>query len=456
MLAVGIDWQKFIKQFEKKEYFTYEDNGVLGLYVAIGISSCKPDQYLKEIFDMDYYQIKQAIAASQLCIMQQSISLIFELCKDSFFVSKMNDRGYVELVPQDIDIEKVLVREEKELYQENYDAYKKMKKSLETQLKMKLTDGQLFKILRDAFAHNNMANDEAFNFRTYGGENIQLKLKINKTKRDVNVNIKDIYSSVILFSYLCSNLLDKSMYVWKGNTFGYIYDDGSVESMDIHQKSYINKLKKECLKQYGGIPEKILNEYFPCKDNAIRNLTQLLQLNSELSYWFNNYEKPLIAGALSTKSSSERSAILLIAILANILANEETEQIHDKLSKKLKIKNDKKIFQFVDKVRNSLIHGRYYVNWNMHHQDYGTIYLYDGKTNMYQDYRDLNVELQSLYKPYIESGKAENKIKNLKFYAKCNLETLTELTIALLPVDLCGKSTFKRKQSLQKIADMIR
>ncbi len=359
-----------------------------------------------------------------------------------------------------------LSSEEKSRYQSYYETYAKIKNQFISILgENNINDFTVFKIIRNCLCHNDELSEESSFTSDFSNHTKEFNFIYNDNKYSIILNNSDLS----ILNKLLSILVDEDMgyMVCKleqgkitSNNVGYIYRNKTIDNIDRYQRMFINQyLKNHTLNPYS------LTKCFPSKENAMYLENQVYLCISLLEMLVDNMLNS--KGDLSFydlykryyKGNNDYSVfchtifnVLRIASLRQILTNSNNYYNAEKVAKLLKMDKDE-VFPYINKLRNALVHGRYFCI-NANHYEY---YFYDYllKDSKFKG-NDMKPKLMEIYQKLIEEGKAKNKVNSLEFIGKLSVNNIYDLTRVLLGQDEINgikKSKMGKIASKSKLID---
>ncbi len=460
-----IDFSKYLKTFEEKEYFTREDYAVLAMLYSYGIRQSQnenksmleccsffdkgpqmsntPEQDA-ELHSLREYWFKQVTAATQFVLLSFTIDLLFEDLKVPLQTKNLeqltNEGVFFEAFPP----------EKKQDLLKNYNT---IKQRIMERAKNAggVNDLAILKALRDSICHNDEDSD-LYNVRIKGGMDLKFALKLNKQRIELNINPYELEKLCALYI----SVMDPDgggMWIYKRNeksqklTWGFVYGDKTLDITDRHQQAYLTRL--EATYKKFNLPMRM--HYYPSKEDPGLFAMEFYYLLESLSLYYEDSDKTFASAFIKNtqdinrlhdiESPTTRVGVLLkIAILRYILTNKTkfhyAKILEDKVNSNIErvkntgIKNDEAQL-FISKIRNSLVHGRFFID------------LLNKKCVFYDmpvkgepiKEKKMSPELADLYKPYIESGEAVDEVKNLVFIGEMSFANLQDMISACVEYD---------------------
>lgn len=460
-----IDFSKYFKTFEEKEYFTREDYAVLAMLYSYGIRQSQkenksmleccsffdkgpqmsntPEQDA-ELHSLRSYWLKQVTAATQFVLLSFTIDLLFEDLKVPFRTKNLeqllNKGGFFSVFPP-------------EQQQDLLNNYKTIKKRILDQVKNAsgVNDLAILKALRDSICHNDEDGD-LYNVRVRGGMDTQFALKLNKQRIELNINPHELEKLCSLYI----SVMDPDaggMWVYKRDeeskklTWGFVYGDKTLDITDRHQQAYLTRL--EGLYKKFNLPMSMY--HYPSKEDAGFYAMEMYNLFKSLSYYYKDCDKTFTEAFIKNTKDANilydiespivRVNILLeVAILRYVLTNKTNTHyakiLEDKVNSNIErvkntgIKNDEAQL-FISKIRNSLVHGRFFIDLQ---NKKCVFYDMPVKGEPIKE-KKMSPELADLYKPYIESGEAVDEVKNLVCIGEMSFTNLQDMISACVEYD---------------------
>lgn len=272
--------------------------------------------------------------------------------------------------------------------------FKNLKHQIDVDGKEKTTNApQLLKIIRDAFAHNN----DLINKHWYtDGECVFIKSKKDKNGNEHNIKMKfeDLSElSLLYFQNMQNNYhfeLDINEEVLKTRLINNSLDISNVEKIfqysfttlknkddviDIYQRQSIVNLFKNFNvffrdDNFKNCEEKFIGSILPFKDNSYYNLCDICLTISMMSQLLNNftsyesYLQGLSKNCNNDKGEIQKVKFMILSqkfysvIINNCLFSMFSFGDIDMINKNMPIESN------TNKIRNSIMHGRYHYNYN--------------------------------------------------------------------------------------------
>ena len=448
-----LDLIEYVKHMQDTEYFTRLDYTVFTMFLnycyKISYNENKPiidsfvpqfpfdlniDEEDEEVYKLKKYWLKQITGASQFVLLTYGLDLVYE---DMKIMLKSKN---IEQLKKQSNIFNLMPKDEQVKLTQNY---KNIKQKIIEQLGTSsgINDFAIIKALRNSICHNDEDHD-LYNLRSWGGGELDLRLTFNGKKIKLNLTVNELeklcsfYIELMDINGGCTWIYkivdDKYKPYW-----GFIYDDKTIDITDRHQQSYLNRIGIAYKKL--GTPIRMV--HYPSKEDAGLYAYEIFTIFKLMSVFFKECDRPILPILmdnmdnpnvyLDIESPVERMIVIInLALLRYLLTSKSSEYyaniVQEKIKSNMDAKKDKtesNINLYINKIRNSLVHGRFFIDLI-------------GKKCVFYDEPIKELSLKSkkmsnqqaeLYKEYIERGEAVDKVKNLVCIGEISLTNLTDL-----------------------------
>lgn len=399
----------------------------------------------------DYFKGRESAGlasqyAMNVCLQSFSFSLSFESIKDELKRHSLEQIYSAENIEKCFDKAKGFI-DRSELVEIVFENFKEMKNSknlkqyikdwkyVKTQLKQQipetkeLNDYAIMKLLRDCYVHNNEIGDNFQKRIEVKSNDVNLIIKTNQKNHNFKIDFDKLSNVFGLLAI--ANKLNIQQVAYDGKNIGTIYPDGSVDEIDRFQAGFIKKLQQK----NSDIDLQDLSNLFPSRDNSFNLIAHLKGVIQ--SYQSFGPKDNIISFCnritdeqpqLKYLSVNYVTALLISACAHYYLVNSKLDDISASVMKKTKL-SDKNITKeevefLVSKLRNSLVHGRFFYTPYVQHG--GSLVFYDEiqKDEQRLRFENLDKPIQDLYSERIKAGLANKKVKQL---SKCAMFSLSEL-----------------------------